>query len=184
MPYPLRRETGMNSSVQNGMEHGVGEGGIFEFLFRQQNARQLGKCVLQNQVKSPAAGMSYPGAYLLLSVFFALLSNRRTIAVGGNPGDFADNCTPPRVISADRRPLSTRLQVLPPLFYSHWDAWRFPPPRPPVAVFAIRAFGDLEAMTHGIYGVGVALNPRTKRALVDWIPLVVFVPSGYLTQLS
>ncbi|KER21109.1 hypothetical protein T265_15167, partial [Opisthorchis viverrini] len=61
-------------------------------------------------------------------------SNATWISVLLDPGDVADNCTPPREISADLRPLSKRLQVLPPLFYSHWDAWRFPPPRPPVAV--------------------------------------------------
>ena len=26
-------------------------------------------------------------------------------------------------------------------------------------------------MAHGIYGVGIALNPRAERALLDWIPV-------------
>ncbi|KER31489.1 hypothetical protein T265_02262 [Opisthorchis viverrini] len=37
--------------------------------------------------------------------------------------------------------------------------------------FSLRVSGDPEAMTRGIYGVGVALSPRAERALLDWIPV-------------
>ncbi|GAA56074.1 hypothetical protein CLF_109828 [Clonorchis sinensis] len=37
--------------------------------------------------------------------------------------------------------------------------------------FSLRVPGDQEAMTRGLYGVGVALSPRAERALLDWIPV-------------
>ncbi|KER32939.1 hypothetical protein T265_01032 [Opisthorchis viverrini] len=38
-----------------------------------------------------------------------------------------------------------------------------------LSYFSLRVSGDPEAMTRGIYGVGVTLNPRAEHALLDWI---------------
>ncbi|KER20547.1 hypothetical protein T265_10934 [Opisthorchis viverrini] len=42
--------------------------------------------------------------------------------------------------------------------------------------FSLCVTSDPESMTRGIYGAGVALNPRAERALVDWIPVRLSSP--------